>query len=140
MSSRSFKEDDVDAGEIITTLLVKADSKNIVSVASEQIAPTIAVTPWAITPSAAAIAAAEGVIAQGVTAIVGAICSEATETIFLESALTSRVVMISPASTSSSLNDLDDKGFFRISPSDSRGGQILADITKDRKVKSVAIT
>ena len=88
----------------------------------------------------AAIAAAEGVIAQGVTAILGAICSEATETIFLESALTSRVVMISPASTSSSLNDLDDKGFFSISPSDSRGGQILADITKDRKIKKVAIT
>ena len=88
----------------------------------------------------AAIAAAEGVIAQGVTAILGAVCSEATETIFLESALTSRVVMISPASTSSSLNDIDDKGFFRISPSDSRGGQILADITKDRKIKKVAIT
>ena len=88
----------------------------------------------------AAIAAAEGVIAQGVTAILGAVCSEATETIFLESALTSRVVMISPASTSSSLNDLDDKGFFSISPSDSRGGQILADITKDRKIKKVAIT
>ena len=88
----------------------------------------------------AAIAAAEGVIAQGVTAILGAVCSEATETIFLESVLTSRVVMISPASTSSSFNDLDDKGFFRISPSDSRGGQILADITKDRKIKKVAIT
>ena len=43
----------------------------------------------------AAIAAAEGVIAQGVTAILGAVCSEATETIFLESALTSRVVMLS---------------------------------------------
>ena len=35
----------VDAGEIITTLLVKTDSKNIVSVASEQTAPNIAVTP-----------------------------------------------------------------------------------------------
>ena len=88
----------------------------------------------------AAIAAAEGVIAQGVTAILGAVCSEATETIFLESALPSGVVMISPASTSSSLNDLDNKGFFRTSPSDSRGGQILADITKDRKIKKVAIT
>ena len=88
----------------------------------------------------AAIAAAEGVIAQGVTAILGAVCSEASETIFLESALPSGVVMISPASISSSLNDLDDKGLFRISPSDSRGGQILADITKDRKIKKVAIT
>ena len=88
----------------------------------------------------AAIAAAEGVIAQGVTAILGAVCSEATETILLKSAIPSKVLMISPASTSSSLNNLEDKGFFRISPSDSRGGQILADITKDRKIKKVAIT
>ena len=88
----------------------------------------------------AAIAAAEGVIAQGVTAIIGAVCSEATETILLESALPNKIVMISPASTSSSLNNLDAKGFFRTSPSDTRGGQILADITKDRKIKKVAIT
>ena len=88
----------------------------------------------------AAIAAAEGVIAQGVTAILGAVCPEATETIFSESALPSGMVMISPASTSSLFNNLDNKGFFRISPSDSRGGQILADITKDRKIKKVAIT
>jgi len=88
----------------------------------------------------AAIAAAEGVIAQGVTAILGAVCPEATEIIFSESALPSGIVMISPASTSSLFNNLDNKRFFRISPSDSRGGQILADITKDRKIKKVAIT
>ena len=89
----------------------------------------------------AAIAAAEGVIAQGVTAILGAVCSEATETILSESALPNGVVMISPASTSSSLNALEEKGFiFRTSPSESRAGQILADITKDRKIKKVAIT
>ena len=88
----------------------------------------------------AAIAAAEGVIAQGVTAILGAVCPEATETIFSESALPSGMVMISPGSTSSLLDNLDNKGFFRISPSDSRGGQILADITKDRKIKKIAIT
>ena len=88
----------------------------------------------------AAIAAAEGVIAQGVTAILGAVCPEATEIIFSESALPSGIVMISPASTSSLFNNLDNKVFFRTSPSDSRGGQILADITKDRKIKKVAIT
>ena len=49
--------------------------------------------------------------------------------------------MISPSATSPGLTTLDDKGyFFRTAPSDARGGQILADITKDRKVKSVAIT
>ena len=49
--------------------------------------------------------------------------------------------MISPAATSSSLTFLDDKGFFfRTTPSDTRGGEILADITKDRKIKKVAVT
>ena len=44
--------------------------------------------------------------------------------------------MISPSATSPGLTTLDDKGyFFRTAPSDARGGQILADITKDRKVK-----
>ena len=49
--------------------------------------------------------------------------------------------MISPSATSPGLTTLDDNGyFFRTAPSDARGGQILADITKDRKVKNVAIT
>jgi branched-chain amino acid transport system substrate-binding protein len=51
------------------------------------------------------------------------------------------VVMISPSATSPGLTTLDDKGFFfRTAPSDARGGQILAEITKDRGIKSVAIT
>jgi len=51
------------------------------------------------------------------------------------------VVMISPSATSPGLTTLDDKGlFFRTAPSDARGGQILADITKDRGIKSVAVT
>jgi branched-chain amino acid transport system substrate-binding protein len=54
--------------------------------------------------------------------------------------------MISPSATSPGLTTLDDKGlFFRTAPSDARGGQILADITKDTKVSlksigSVAVT
>ena len=49
--------------------------------------------------------------------------------------------MISPSATSPGLTTLDDKGFFfRTAPSDARGGQILADITKDRRINSVAIT
>ncbi len=51
------------------------------------------------------------------------------------------VVMISPSATSPGLTDLNDNGyFFRTAPSDARGGQVLADITKDRKVKSIAVT
>ena len=39
------------------------------------------------------------------------------------------------------MTDLKDNGyFFRTAPSDARGGQVLADITKDRKVKSIAVT
>uniref|UniRef100_UPI00404B7762 ABC transporter substrate-binding protein n=1 Tax=Candidatus Pelagibacter sp. TaxID=2024849 RepID=UPI00404B7762 len=91
--------------------------------------------------SAAATAAAEGVIAQGVAAIMGADCSGVTGAIASNVAVPNGVVMISPSATSPGLTALDDKGFFfRTAPSDARGGQILADITKDRKIKSVAIT
>ena len=91
--------------------------------------------------SAAATAAAEGVIAQGVVAIMGADCSGVTTAIAENVAVPNGVTMISPSATAPSLTDIKDKGyFFRTAPSDARGGQILADITKDRKVKSVAIT
>jgi len=91
--------------------------------------------------SAAATAAAEGVISQGVAAIMGADCSGVTGAIASNVAVPNGVVMISPSATSPGLTTLDDKGyFFRTAPSDARGGQILADITKDRKVKSIAIT
>ena len=65
--------------------------------------------------SAAATTAAEGLVSGGVVAIMGADCSGVTY--------------------------LNDNGyFFRTAPSDARGGQVLADITKDRKVKSIAVT
>jgi branched-chain amino acid transport system substrate-binding protein len=91
--------------------------------------------------SAAATAAAEGLISQGVAAIMGADCSGVTGAIASNVAVPNGVVMISPSATSPGLTTLDDNGlFFRTAPSDARGGQILADVTKDRKVKSVAIT
>jgi branched-chain amino acid transport system substrate-binding protein len=91
--------------------------------------------------SAAAQSAAEGLVAQGIAAIMGADCSGVTGAIASNVAVPNGVVMISPSATSPGLTTLDDKGlFFRTAPSDARGGQILADITKDRKVKSVAIT
>ncbi len=91
--------------------------------------------------SAAATTAAEGVISQGVAAIMGADCSGVTGAIASNVAIPNGVVMISPSATSPGLTTLDDKGFFfRTAPSDARGGQILADITKDRRIKSVAIT
>ena len=91
--------------------------------------------------SAAAQAAAEKLLADGVVAIMGADCSGVTGAIATNVAIPNGVVMISPSATSPGLTDLDDNGlFFRTAPSDARGGQILADITNDRKIKSVAIT
>jgi len=91
--------------------------------------------------SAAATTAAEGLISQGIAAIMGADCSGVTGAIASNVAVPNGVVMISPSATSPGLTTLDDNGlFFRTAPSDARGGQILADITKDRKIKSVAIT
>ena len=91
--------------------------------------------------SAAATAAAEGLISDGVAAIMGADCSGVTGAIATNVAVPNGVVMISPSATSPALTTLDDKGFFfRTAPSDARGGQILADITKDRGINSLAIT
>ena len=91
--------------------------------------------------SAAAQAAATQLVSDGVVSIMGADCSGVTGAIATNVAVPNGVVMISPSATSPGLTDLDDKGlFFRTAPSDARGGQILADITKDRGVKSVAVT
>ena len=91
--------------------------------------------------SAAATSAAEGLVSGGVVAIMGADCSGVTGAIATNVAVPNGVVMISPSATSPGLTDLADNGyFFRTAPSDARGGQILADITNDRKIKSVAIT
>ena len=91
--------------------------------------------------SAAATSAAEGLVSGGVVAIMGADCSGVTGAIAKNVAVPNGVVMISPSATSPGLTDLKDNGyFFRTAPSDARGGQILADITKDRGIKSVAIT
>ena len=91
--------------------------------------------------SAAAQSVAEGQVSQGVVAIMGADCSGVTGAIASNVAVPNGVVMISPSATSPGLTTLDDKGlFFRTAPSDARGGQILADITKDRGIKSVAVT
>jgi len=91
--------------------------------------------------SAAATTAAEGLIAGGVVAIMGADCSGVTGAIATNAAVPNGVVMISPSATSPGLTTLADNGyFFRTAPSDARGGQVLADITKDRRVKTIAVT
>ena len=91
--------------------------------------------------SAAAVTVAEGQIADGVAAIMGADCSGVTGAIATNVAVPNGVTMVSPSATSPGLTDLDDHGyFFRTSPSDARGGQILANIATARGLSSVAIT
>ena len=91
--------------------------------------------------SAAGTTAAQGLIDGGVVAIMGADCSGVTTAIADNAAIPNGVVMISPSATSPALTSINDNGFFfRTAPSDARGGEILANITKDRRVKSVAIT
>ena len=91
--------------------------------------------------SAAATSAAEGLVSQGVTAIMGADCSGVTGAILSNVAVPNGVPMISPSATSPGLTTAEDNGlFFRTAPSDARGGEVLADITSDRGITSVAIT
>ena len=91
--------------------------------------------------SAAATSAAEGLVSQGVTAIMGADCSGVTGAILSNVAVPNGVPMISPSATSPGLTTAEDNGlFFRTAPSDARGGEVLADITADKGITSVAIT
>ena len=91
--------------------------------------------------SAAATTAAEGLIADGVAAIMGADCSGVTGAIATNTAVPNGVTMISPSATSPGLTKLADNGyFFRTAPSDARGGQVLAQIALDRGLTSVAVT
>ena len=91
--------------------------------------------------SAAATSAAEGLVSQGVTAIMGADCSGVTGAVLSNVAVPNGIPMISPSATSPALTTAEDNGmFFRTAPSDARGGEVLADITSDRGISSVAIT
>ena len=62
--------------------------------------------------SAAAQTAAEGLVSQGIAAIMGADCSGVTGAIATNVAVPKGVVMISPSATSPGLTTLDDKGLF----------------------------
>ena len=91
--------------------------------------------------SAAAVTAAEQVVAEGVVAIFGADCSGVPKAITQNVGMPNGIPNISPAATSPSLTTEPDNGlFYRTAPSDARGGEVLAGITADKGVKSVAIT
>ncbi len=91
--------------------------------------------------SAAAVTAAEQAVAEGVVAIFGADCSGVTKAITQNVSMPNGIPNISPAATSPSLTTEPDNGlFYRTAPSDARGGEVLAGITADKGVKSIAIT
>ena len=92
--------------------------------------------------AAAATATAERLItSDGVKAIMGADCSGVTTAVLQNVAVPKGVVMISPSATSPALSTVEDNGlFFRTSPSDARQGQVLAEILKEKNVKSAAIS
>lgn len=94
------------------------------------------------TDAAAAVAAVERLVtADGVKGIIGGMCSGETIASLEKVGVPNGMVMISPSATSPALTDIDDKGFFfRTSPSDARQGDVMADITLEHGIKSVAVT
>tara|TARA_B100000989_G_scaffold2608_1_gene1821 strand:+ start:2368 stop:3591 length:1224 start_codon:yes stop_codon:yes gene_type:complete len=85
--------------------------------------------------------AARKIISDGASAIIGAACPNITLDIAKEIAIPKKILMISPADTSNELIELKDNGLiFRTTPSKIRGSQILADITKDRGIRKIAIS
>ncbi len=91
--------------------------------------------------AAAATAAAEGLVADGVVAIMGADCSGVTKAINASVAVPNGILMVSPSATSPALSSVPDNGtFWRTAPSDAKGGQVLAQIALDRGITSIAVT
>ena len=75
------------------------------------------------------------------TAVVGALCSGATIAAANSVAIPAGVVMVSPASTSPEITNLeDDDLLFRTAPSDAYQGQVLAAHVMNRGIDTVALT
>ena len=92
--------------------------------------------------AAAATAAAERLVSsEQVKAIIGGLCSCATTAMFKNVAMAKGIVLFSPSATSPALTTIPDNGlFFRASPSDARQGQIIAQMLKEKGIKSAALT
>jgi branched-chain amino acid transport system substrate-binding protein len=78
---------------------------------------------------------------ENVTGIVGALCSGATIAAANNVAVPASVVMISPASTSPAITELNDNDqVFRTPPSDSYQGEILARLLISKGIEDAAVT
>ncbi|MEM8979216.1 MAG: ABC transporter substrate-binding protein [Pseudomonadota bacterium] len=94
-----------------------------------------------IDASAAAAVAERLITGDGVSGIVGALCSGATGAILQNVALANGMVMISPSATSPGLSTVEDNGlFFRTAPSDARQGVVMTEILMEQGIKEVAVT
>jgi len=92
--------------------------------------------------AASATAVTERLItSDGVSGIVGALCSGATGAAFTNVALANGMVMISPSATSPGLSTIEDDGlFFRTAPSDARQGVVMTEILMEQGIMEVAVT
>ena len=92
--------------------------------------------------AAAATAAAERLVSsEQVKALIGGLCSGATTAMLKNVAMAKGIVLFSPSATSPALTTIPDNGlFFRASPSDARQGQIIAQMLKEKGIKSAALT
>jgi len=91
--------------------------------------------------TAAANSADRLVNSEKVTAIVGALCSGATISSANNAAIPGNVVMVSPASTSPAITTLKDKDLvYRLVPSDSYQGQMLAKLLLSKGLSTIAIS
>jgi branched-chain amino acid transport system substrate-binding protein len=78
---------------------------------------------------------------EKVVAIVGALCSGATIAAANNVGMPAGVVMISPASTSPAISELDDNDLvFRTPPSDAYQGLVLARILRGHGIDEIAVT
>lgn len=102
---------------------------------------TIISADGACDATAAAAAGDRMVNSENVSAIVGALCSGETIAAANNAAIPGNVVLISPASTSPSLTDMDDNDLvFRTAPSDAYQGIVLSNLVLSKGITEVAIT
>ena len=84
---------------------------------------------------------AERLLADGISALIGADCSGVTGAVLQNVAIPNGMVMISPSATSPGLSTVEDNDlFFRTAPSDAREGQVMAEVLMDRGIESIALT
>ncbi len=92
--------------------------------------------------SSAATAVAERLVtSDGVSGIMGAMCSGAAGAVLSNVSRPNGIVQISPSATSPALTTIEDDGlFFRLAPSDARQGELMTEIVMGRGYDTVALT